>query len=164
MSVTEPYINKLNSIKSKIPVLAKKAVAEESALILNILKFNQLGVGLNSDGLPLAWSHEGQSGTGKYATTTQGIANQDPSYARIKPKTAGSPYNFQWSGETFAFMDIKIKTSEFEIFTSSGKQKLLEEIYDNEIFKLTKENNDFINETIILPSLIDYILNNFHRV
>ena len=163
MSVTDPYINKLRSIKSKIPSLAKKIVAENSDLILNILKFNQLGVGLNSDGLPLAWSHKGQKGDGTYAVATQGIANDDPRYRSIKPKTAGSPYNFQWSGETFAFMGIKIKASKYEIFTKSGKQKLLEEIY-GEIFKLTEENNDFINETIIIPGLIDHILNNFHRV
>jgi len=161
MSVTDPYIKKLNRIKSKIPSLAKKIVKDNSEIILNIIKFKQLGVGLNSDGLPLAWSHNGQSGTGRYAKRTQGIATgQGISFT----KTFNAKYNFQWSGRTFDTMGLKTKGKDvFEIFTIDGKQKLLEEIY-GEIFKLTKDNNEFINETIIIPGLIDHILNNFTKV
>lgn len=156
MSIVTPYIENLNNIKDQIPSVARSAIEENSEDIINVLKFSQLGIGLNSDGSPLRWS----GGTGFYAPSTQNIANRDPRYSRQKPKGAGDPYNFQWSGETFAFMDLKfIGTDEYEIFTASGKQSFLESIY-GEIFELTDAHNKWVNETIVLPAISDFILEN----
>lgn len=159
-TLIKPFIRNLENVKRQIPQIAQQAVKDNAEDIVNIVKLSQLGVGLNSDGLPLKWS----GGDGFYADATQEIANNDPGYSRQEPKNSGSPYNFNWSGNTFAFMGLKIKgEDEFEIFTTGGKQSLLEGIY-GEIFDLTEEHNKFVNETIILPALQKFILDNLLTV
>ncbi len=160
MEVTKIYIENIIAIEKKLPEIAKQAVLDNSEDIINIVKFAQLGEGKNSFGLPLAWS----DGDGTYANSTQDIADHDPNYSREEPKTEGQSYNFNWSGETFDFMGLKAKkTDEYEIFTKAGKQSLLEGIY-GEIFKLTKENNDWVNRNIIEPAIYRYIIENMFKV
>lgn len=163
MSVVTPYLNHLEAIKGKIPELAKKAVKARYSDIVTLVKVEQLGKGLNSQGLPLAWSKNGIKGTGKYAQRTQSIYNKDKRVSGTS-KTAGTPYNFNWTGETLDNTQLKLLGNDaFEIFTISGKQKLLEGIY-GEIFKLTDEHNTYVNNEIILPYLYQYILNNMFKV
>jgi len=151
MTVVEPYLINLDVIERELPNVAKQAVIENKENIMNILKYSQLELGIKSDG----------SDAGVYSNLTSQFAiGQDV----VKPKNAGDPYNFQWSGGTFAFMDVKTDgKGEFDIFSTSGKQELLEEIY-GELFDLTEEHNEFVNMQIILPYLQEYILKNIVKV
>lgn len=150
MRITEKAIANLDQVKDKIPQWCKEAIIEHKEDILNILKWSQLGKGLNSYGKPLKWS----GGDGKYSDATQDIANDDLEYTKNYSKTAGQPYNFNWSEKTFMFMDLKVEASKqvYDIFTTGGKQDLLESIY-GEIFKLTDQHNEYVNETILAPYL-----------
>lgn len=160
MSVITPYKQNARRIRSSIPKIAKQAIEENAEDIINILKFSQLGMGFNSDGSPLSWS----KGDGFYAESTQRFADADPNYSRQEPKKTGQHYNFVWSGNTFAFMGLKIKgSSKYEIFTKGGKQRLLEGIY-GKIFDLTEEHNEWVNQNIISPALYKFILENIFVV
>lgn len=144
-TIVTPYLTKLNAIEKELPMIAQRAVIDNAENIKNILKYSQLELGINSDG---GFAGVYKSFTEQYAS----IADT------VKPKIAGQPFNFQWSGATFAFMDIKTDgKGNYDIFSTSGKQQLLEEIY-GELFDLTDEHNQYVNIEIILPSLIDYIL------
>jgi len=156
MTIAEKLNNHLDKLKGEIPEVAKQAILDNRGTIVNLVKFGQLSKGLNSDGLPLAWS----KGTGFYAESTQGYANRD----RVSvPKSKGAPYNMSWTGQTLdnmylEFVDVKKMT--YEISTVKFKKNLLEEIY-GEIFNLTKEHNDWINNNIIEPHVAKYIEENF---
>lgn len=160
MSILEPTIKHLIDLGSRIPEIAKKAVRENIGEIEDILKYSQLGKGMNSDGLPLAWEQGRKSGNGKYAPTTPNYAKLGIPSSPIKPKTTGQPYNFEWTGDTFRMMGIELKgDDEYVIFTRTGKQDFLESIYGR-IFDLTEKHNSLVNETIILPYLEEFILSN----
>lgn len=155
--ITTRALANLERMKEKIPLWAKDAILENKEDILNILKYAQLGKGKNSFGRPLKWN----GGNGYYAPATQEIANDDPYYSHEMPKPNGQAYNFNWSGNTFNFMDLSIDTSksEYDIFTRGGKQQLLESIY-GEIFKLTKEHNFWVNKNIIEPYISEKMIEN----
>lgn len=161
MSVVTPYLLNLQAISDKLPELAKTAILARKEEILNILRQKQLGIGENSMGQPLSWQDGENSGDGFYTKYTEELANtSNPK----NQKRAGSPYTFQWSGSTFASMNIDTATEgSFHIFTQDGKQSLLEDVY-GEIFQLTPEHNDFVNNEIILPFLYQYLLNNLMNV
>jgi hypothetical protein len=146
-TIITPYLQKLEFIKQELTNVAKLVVIENKENIMNIVKFSQLELGIKSDG----------TSAGVYKGITEQYANfQDT----VKPKGAGDPFNFQWSGATFAFMDIKADAvGEFDIFSTSGKQELLDDIY-GKLFDLTDEHNEFVNLEIILPELQKYILDN----
>jgi len=153
-----PYLKKLDSIKLDIEKIAKKAIIENGTIIKDLLKDRQLSDGKNSKGNPLKMRIG--KGTGFYAESTQDYADKQ---GLSVPKTKNSPYNFQWTGDTFDSMGIRTINGGYEIFTIDGKQGLLETIY-GEIFDLTEENNKYVNNEIILPALQKYILENFYKV
>ncbi len=167
-SIVQPYIENLKSIENKIPDLAKQALKENYSEIVMLVKAEQLGKGKNSMGLPLAWSDGKYSGDGFYSDATDKIADNSINSAlgrsTKKPKIAGEPYNFSWTGATLDGMAMKdTGVDTFEIFTTDSKKSYLEGIY-GEIFKLTEKHNTYVNEQIILPYLYRYILNNFMKV
>ena len=150
-TIVTPYLTKLDSIEKELPKIAEQAVIENIENIKNILKYSQLELGINSDG----------DNVGTYSSLTEEYASIADT---VKPKRAGDSFNFQWSGATFAFMDIATDgKGNYDIFSTSGKQKLLEDIY-GELFDLTDEHNQYVNIEIILPSLIDYILDNLVQI
>ena len=164
--LTQSYVTKLNTLKRSIGAIAKKIVIDNSDKIMNLLRFGQLAIGKNSLGRPLSFSH-GRGGTGKYSDATPDyvkIYEAATSRSVVQPKSPGSPYNFQWSGETFAFMDVSVKTTDYEIFSKTSKFNLLKDIYGEEAFELSKEHNDFINEEIILPGIAKHILTEFTNI
>ena len=168
MSVIDPYVAKLERLREQLIPEAKEAIRLHSETILNLIKETQLGQGLNSDGARLSFQQGKFSGNGFYTEATEAIAHNAFSIALgeqpRKPKRAGSPYNFEWTGTTFDTMGIDLATDGLiHIFTADGKQMFLEELY-GEIFSMTPANNDFVNNEIILPHLQKYILDNFWRV
>ncbi len=156
MTVIQPYIDQVKQVRADIPKIAEDFIMANSEKILNLVKVDQLGKGLNSQGTPLAWA----GGTGFYAKTTQAFAD---SQGISKKKTAGSPYNFDWTGGTFDKMVVGVLNDDsFKIFTLDGKKELLESTYGT-IFSLTKEHNDLINEWL-LHHLYKYLFENLFHV
>jgi hypothetical protein len=151
--ITEKVLANLEQLKGKIPQWAKEAVKKNSGEIIDFVRFGQLAKGKNSFDMPLSW----YDGNGFYAISTQAYADTQ---GVSVPKTAGSPYNFQWTGDTFDSMGLKISSDdEFDIYTIDGKQRMLENIY-GEIFDLTQKHNDYVNEHIIEPYVADKLEEN----
>lgn len=160
MSVVTKYINRLQEIKSKdLYIWGKEAILENKDQIVNLVKYKQLTLGKNSNGLPLAW----EGGDGYYAASTQDYADLD---GISTPKIYRSPYNFYWSGETLENLYLKSVNKQkatFDISTVAYKKKLLESIY-GEIFNLTKEHNEYVNEQIIKPYLYKKLFENMFQL
>lgn len=113
--ITQDALAHIESLKSKIPIWIKDAIFENAELIINLLQENQLAKGKDSSG----------SVVGVYSWTTEVYYAKDPQNKPRKPKVKGEPYNFEWSGELFDSMNIKVNTpsSEFDIYSSTGKDK-----------------------------------------
>ena len=140
MDLLKTYQQKLNAMKKEIPQWAKEAILQNADAIVFRLKAFQLTKGLDSLG----------NVVGTYAARTQGFADKE---GARKDKVAGSPYNFEWSGETFDNLKVASvnKSQATYVFaTVAYKQDLLEGLY-GEIFELTDESNDWVNKTIIEP-------------
>lgn len=149
-TIIEPFIDNLNAIERELVDVAKEVIILKKEEIISILQDSQLSLGLNSK----------NKVAGVYKTSTEQFASI---FNTVKPKKAFEPYNFEWTGQTFAFMDVKNESgSLYSIFSTSGKQSILEKAY-GELFDLTEENNDWINQNIILPELQKYILENIFR-
>lgn len=161
MSEVKPFIDKLKSIESKLPEIAKQIIKENVNTILMLVKKRQLGLGLDSYGNDL---DNPQSDTSPYysPSTESFWAKQNPIPRRSK--RAGSKYNFEWTGETMDKMYLAFEEPySIEIASASGKAKYLESLY-GEIFSLTEKHNDLINLTIIQPKLYEYVLKNMFIV
>ena len=144
-TIISSAINNLNEAQQGLLQVAKDAIILNRKEIISILQDSQMSQGLRSDGKV----------AGVYKPSTSQFASL---YNPVKPKTPFEPYNFYWSGETFAFMDVRNDSgASYSIFSTSGKQVVLEKSY-GKLFDLTEENNDWINENIILPALRKYIL------
>ena len=140
-------------MEDSIEDYAKQIVKDNVDEIIKVLQDEQLGVGQYHTGRPLKW----KDGTGFYAKSTAYI-----SASAIKPKIEGEPYNFQWTGSTFASMAVKVENDEsYSIFTKDGKEEFLKKTYGKMLFKLSKKNNKWINENIIEPKLVKFIEENW---
>lgn len=147
MDIVRPYITHLNALKRDIPRIVREIIRQEAIEIIDVVKYGQLAKGLDSQGAVI----------GVYTPGTEERAKR----GRVrKAKEAGQPYNFQWTGKTFDKMSLKFTGDmTFQVFTKDTKRDILLEEY-GEIFDLTEENNDWINEVIIMPRLYAHILNN----
>lgn len=156
MTIAQQHIDHLTAMKNSVEDVLREILLDHKGEIVNLVKYGQLSKGLNSDGKPLKWAH----GSGYYASATQAYATRD----RVRvPKTAGSPYNFSWTGETLDNMKFKLEPKTYEIFTVAGKQRLLESIY-GEIFELTDEHNEYVNKKILEPNLVKWLEENWWKL
>ena len=57
-------------------------------------------------------------------------------------------------------MAIKKERDGYNIFSKTGKQRLLEKIYETKLTKLTNDNNKMVNDNIIIPEVYKYVVNN----
>src|SRR5690606_25837335 len=108
MRITEKAIANLEQIKNEIPIWIKDALFENAEFIINILQENQLSKGLDSSG----------SVVGVYSWATEVFYAKDQYNKPRQPKEKGQAYNFEWSGEFFDSMNIKVNSVEqvFDIF------------------------------------------------
>ncbi len=160
MTVIQPYIDQVKKVRADIPKIAEDFIMANSEKILNLVKVDQLGKGLNSQGTPLVWKRGKQSGDGFYAEFTDIYAEN---LNTVKPKIAGQPYNFEWTGDTFNKMVIDIRNNNsFKIFTLDGKKALLEAAYGT-IFSLNEGHNKIVNQWI-LHHLYQYLFENLFDV
>lgn len=146
----------MEAMKNSVEDVLREILIEHKSEIVALVKYEQLAKGKNSQDNPLSWSY----GSGFYASSTQSFATRDN--VRV-PKPKGSPYNFQWTGETFDNMGFKLTEKAYDIFTLSGKQRLLESIY-GEIFELTEKHNNYVNNKILEPNLIKWIEENWWKL
>ena len=151
-TIVTPFINRLDKIKERLPRIANRIILENAEIIIEIIKENQLAKGLNSYGNII----------GTYASITRKYAyNSKKAYGYPNSdKKKGQPYDMQWSGDLFKSLNLKGNSSknEFTIFSSNGKIEFLEKEFNMELSDLTKENNDWVNENILLPNLYEHIL------
>ena len=162
MASIKQSINRLNSVKGKLPNVAKKSIKKNEKLILKLIKEEQLGKGFDSFGQdlvhPLA---PGQQGIPNYEESTEFFWAKKPPKPR-KPKKTGQRYNFEWTGTTYDTMKVKSETEGFDV--TASRQRALEAIYGTKLMKLTPENMEYIEENVIEPALYEEIfatLNSF---
>jgi len=150
--IVEKALAHIKTLESEIPIWAKDAILENADFIISILQDNQLSKGLDSSGTIV----------GTYFWTTEYVYSKDPQNKPRKPKETGQPYNFEWSGEFFDSMAMRVDTqvSEFDIFSTTGKDKFLEREFGTDLTKFTKQNNDYVNKNIIEPYIATKISEN----
>jgi hypothetical protein len=161
MGLMQQHLQNLYYLQDNIDEIAKGIIQDNSEEILNVLKEQQLGIGEYYTGRPLKFKYKGNEGSGWYAKGTQLAANADNA---ITDKPEGQPYNFQWTGTTFSTMALKLEAKDsYSIFTRDGKESLLRKIYGDKLFKLSKENNDWVNKNILEPKLVIFIEEHWWR-
>ena len=69
MAIIEDALSNLKSIKKMIPQWGKDAIIDGKDKIINLVKYDQLAIGINSFGSPLAFEdgRYGSGGDGTYA-------------------------------------------------------------------------------------------------
>lgn len=147
--ITTELLTHIESLKQQIPEVSKDAIFENADYIISLLQTQQLSKGQDSYG----------NYVGFYKTVTQDYYAQDPYNKPRKPKNSGQAYNFEWTGEFFDSMNIKVDSSntDYEIFSSTGKDKFLESIYKTELTKLSKDTNDWVNKNILEPYISSWM-------
>jgi hypothetical protein len=143
MQLIKNYLSHLERVKQEIPVFIKDAIFENSDLIINILQENQLAKGQDSTGTMV----------GVYSWATDVYYANDPHNKPRASKTKGDPYNFEWSGEFYDSMNIKVnsQSQDYDIFSTTGRDREMQKWFGTDLTILTKENNDWINKNIIEP-------------
>lgn len=156
MSLVKKHIERLKVFSQNIDKIAEKQVVNNAGEIINMLRYEQLAKGINSNENPIS---NGSSHKGFYSKNTHKKAYEQ---GLAIPKSAGLPYNFQWTGDTFSSMGLKPIPSQkgFNIFTIDGKMNKLRSFYDHggDIFKLTDKNNKKVNDEIIMPELFNELM------
>lgn len=142
------YLDKIERIKSGIFVEAERIIKENEKEILDLLRYDQL-------------FNKGIDGTGKkmkpYAESTKKLKRKTglPTDRRTLYQTGKHYSNFytEVRKQTLHILnDTKAKNGfdlgEYLNLRNGGK-----------VYKLTKENNDYINDQIIFPKLIEWVYN-----
>ena len=166
MSIIDPYLRNIDKIETALIRVATRLVVENGDVIIGLLQNNQLSKGLDYQQKILI--HPEKTSSSRYAGAYEPVT-QDY-WAKLnkpnEPKNTGETYNMNWTGELFDSMILKANTNskEFEIFSSTGKIKMLEGIYNTKLGTLSAQNNYTVNMEIIYPGLIDYILQELPRI
>lgn len=141
----EPYVKEIADIKKDLPDYLRKVLIRRRDEVLRILKEDQLSQGIDSKGKII----------GKYSKNTPSYI--DPTNPPRQDKIPGEPYNLEWTGGLFDNMYLHFEDfSSFSLFSQDSKAKMLEAEY-GDIFTLTKQNNDRINQEILRPEMYEYI-------
>jgi hypothetical protein len=117
-----------------------KAIREAENVILNLNK-EQLSDGKNYLGIEV----------GTYKEETAMLALFDKPR---KPKEAGSPYNFEWSGDFFDNFKMGINGNEVTITSNvQGDDSKLNFLLNNNLFGLNEDNLKKVIREQILPKI-----------
>lgn len=157
MTIISPYIDNLKRIKDRLPEIATEAVRDNMEVIIYTIVELQLSQGKDWTGKVV----------GVYKPRTQDFYAQNPTKRPRKEKIAGAPYNFDWTGSFIEGIYIKTNNDEsYDIMTRDGKLQLLNSEFSKyrswnvDLLRLTEKHNRMINDTVILPLVYKYILNN----
>ena len=146
VDVLEPYVKEIADIKRDLPIILRQILIRRRDEVLRILKNEQLAEGLNSKGQVI----------GRYSKNTENFI--DPSNPPRQDKTAGQPYNFEWTGSLFDNMYLHFEDlKSYSLFSQDSKAKMLEKEY-GDIFTLTDKNNERINQEILRPEMYEEII------
>lgn len=165
MSIITPYIDNLERMKNELPEIAKNIITENAPNILYMIKYEQIGKGIDYLGNDLIHPSKRESGRNipLYEPSTENYyANKSP--RPRKSKRTGQRYNFEWSGDMFDGLELDIKDDGYNIFSKNGKKEFLEGIYQTKLTIFTEDHNNEINNLVLLPNLYKYILDNLLRV
>lgn len=153
MTVVLTYTKGIRKIKNDLPKALKKILIRREDDVIRILQNFQLGKGLDSKGKL----------TGTYSPNTERIIAEEGRIPR-QPKTPGSPYNFQDTGDLFDEMYLFFEDEKsFSLFSYDKKALFLQEEY-GDIYTLTKKNNEKVNEQILRPEMYEYIINEYAKL
>lgn len=146
VDVLEPYTKEIADIKRDLPKILREILIKRRDEVIGILKNEQLSEGLNSKGQVV----------GRYSSNTPNYI--DPSNPPRQDKIAGQPYNFEWTGGLFDNFYLHFEDlNSYSLFSQDSKAKMLEEQY-GDIFTLTAQNNERINQEILRPFMYDEII------
>lgn len=147
----DDLLKNITAFKNTIEDRGLDIVVKNKKKITNdFLWKNQLSKGKNSFSKPI--KHPFNSIPGKYSPTTQNFRQPPPK----KPKVPFANYNFEWTGDTFAGLDVKKERGGFVIFTHDFKN--LEQIYSTKLYDLSPQSESLVNNKIVLPELIEQFL------
>lgn len=142
MDIIKDARAKISALKKNVEKIAFASIKKNKKFIIEeLLQAEQLSKGFASSEERLSFNNRGVMTSGFYTSKTQKHAKDT-----VKPKIAGESYNFQWTGETFALMDIKKVKLGYEIFTKDDKD--LEEFY-GKIYDLNARNEILVEEVIV---------------
>ncbi|WP_299116940.1 hypothetical protein [uncultured Winogradskyella sp.] len=145
-TIAAQYIDQLTMVKKELPKVARQILKESENEIILLLQETQLAKGLDAEG----------NLTGTYSRATEIISLFEKPTPR-KPKREGEPFNYEATGEFFDTMKLLFKDAmTYDIFTPEYKAKELNEYLPN--LDLSKENNEIINQKILMPKLIEWVL------
>lgn len=135
------YMQKVKGVRDNIPNETEKIIKAKEQFILNLNRNAQLMQGIDADG---------QKITPEYKPFT----------IEIK-KLIGQPHDrvtLFYSGKFYSkFKIIYNKDMTFKIDSIEAKQPKLVTKYGENIFGLTKENQEILNNNIILPELWKFL-------
>ena len=142
------YLDKIERIKSDIFVEAERIIKENEKEILDLLRYDQL-------------FNKGIDGTGKkmkpYTESTK----------KLKRKT-GLPTDrstLYQTGKYYSNFYTEVRKQTLHILNDTKAKngfdlgEYLNLSNGGKVYKLTKENNDHINDQIIFPKLIEWVYN-----
>ena len=139
----------IDSKERNLEKVAQKALAKNIDFIIWLIQDNQLSKGIMSSG----------ASAPPYKKATEDFAKDPTLPVPRKPKVAGEPWNYEWSGQWYDAMKVNIKRDGFDITSIAWKTRMLEQMSGGKLLKLTKENNKIINDEVILPALYEDFLN-----
>ena len=151
VDVLEPYVKEIADLKADLPNILRKILIDKREEVIRILKDEQLAEGLNSKGKVI----------GRYSKNTPDYI--DPTNPPRQDKNPGQPYNFEWTGGLFDnfYLHFEDKTS-FSLFSQDSKAAFLEKEY-GDIFTLTKQHNERVNQEILRPAMYDEIIKRLYN-
>lgn len=118
------------------------AIIKENKSEIIDLNADRLSEGKNIDNITV----------GHYTYATEQISKES-SPRPLKPKRAGEPYNFIWSGDLFSNMFIKHESEKLEIdSTGTGNSKKRDFVKKNRLLGFTESDEKFVNWDL-LPTL-----------
>lgn len=143
--VLSKYYAQLDAIENGLEQEAYRILADVQDIITNLNTEGQLKLGIDS---------KGQKLKPKYSRVR---------YARAKNSVnplpgLGTP-DLKLTGSFYSNFYLTAKNKEFELFSSDDKADKLQAKYGKDIFGLTVENNKIVNYEILLPRLLEWVLN-----
>ena len=136
------YQSGLKGLQNELPNIIRQILKDNWSIVFKILTDEQLGKGTDSKGKII----------GTYKKITESYA-ADPENRARKPKEAGKPYNFEWTGGTFDELFLTFDSLDtYTLFSHDSKATFLKDTY-GDIFDFTKAHNERINFEIVLPEL-----------
>lgn len=124
----------------------------EKILFDEIRRFENIFVNQQKAQLNEGLSYKGKI-FGEYSQATEEIAkNENPR----KPKIAGQPFNFEYTGSFFDGMELQVFQDRAEFWSTDSKTPMLVAKYDD-LFGLTPERFSKIFDRVIFPAFMNEI-------